>query len=279
MPAYFFSRFFPFNPGIFRDHGFPVRVIAPGHAGARQCKWLHKVIVSDKESQKPWQQKSYRGFAPNINFEDDLAKWPPSRLDQAPIVQEMPVQSLVCNPPQNSVIGMRGATDITVNGVAWSGGGKKIERVDVSIDGGKTWAPAELYKPIEQRRNRHWAWTQYSITFPLPDEVKEKLDKGQQVSLDITSKAMNSDFNVQPEKMEPFWNARGVCINHWYHVKTTLDPKKPKSFTMHDKSQIEFHNTPSGGKFVKKWGAHGWTSDPNHQSNPRPKITEEAKHF
>lgn len=52
-----------------RDHGYPVRAIAPGHAGARQCKWLHKVIVSEKESQKSWQQKSYRGFAPDINFE------------------------------------------------------------------------------------------------------------------------------------------------------------------------------------------------------------------
>jgi hypothetical protein len=120
-----------------RDHGYPVRAIAPGHAGARQCKWLHKVIVSDQESQKPWQQKSYRGFAPDRSFEGDLDHWPPARLDQAPIVQEMPVQSLVCNPPQNSVLGMKGATDITVKGVAWSGGGRKIERVDVSIDGGK----------------------------------------------------------------------------------------------------------------------------------------------
>jgi sulfite oxidase len=72
-----------------RDHGYPVRAIAPGHAGARQCKWLHKVIVSEKESQKSWQQKSYRGFAPDITFEKDLADWPPPRLDQAPIVQEV----------------------------------------------------------------------------------------------------------------------------------------------------------------------------------------------
>jgi sulfite oxidase len=180
-----------------RDHGYPVRAIAPGHAGARQCKWLHKVILSDKESQKSWQQKSYRGFAPDITFEGDLADWPPPRLDQAPIVQEMPVQSLVCNPPQNSLLGMKGATDITVKGVAWSGGGRKVERVDVSIDGGKTWTAAELYKPIEQRRNRHWAWTQFSKTLPLPEHVRKRLEKGEQVSLDITSKAMNSDFNVQ----------------------------------------------------------------------------------
>jgi sulfite oxidase len=95
------------------------------------------------------------------------------RLDQAAIVQEMQVQSLVCNPPQNSLIGMKGAADITVKGLAWSGGGRKVERVDFSIDGGKTWTAAELYKPIEQRRNRHWAWTQFSKTLPLPENVRK----------------------------------------------------------------------------------------------------------
>lgn len=125
----------------------------------------------------------------------------------------MPVQSLVCNPSQNSLMGMKNATDIEVKGVAWSGGGRKVERVDVSIDGGKNWTAAELYKPIEQRRNRHWAWTHFNKTLPLPEDVKEKLKKGQQVTLDITSKAMNSDFNVQPETMEPYWNARGM-VSH-----------------------------------------------------------------
>lgn len=262
-----------------RDHGYPVRAIAPGHAGARQCKWLHKVIVSDIESQKSWQQKSYRGFAPDIDFETDLAHWPPPRLDQAPIVQEMPVQSLVCNPGQNTLIGAKGASDITLKGVSWSGGGRKIERVDVSIDGGKTWTAAELYKPIEQRRNRHWAWTHFSKTLPLPEDVQRRLKKGEQVTLDITSKAMNSDFNVQPETMEPYWNARGVCINHWYHVKTTLDPHREKGMVAHNNITDEFQNTPSGGKFVQPWGLHGWTADPAHQTDPREVKAPEAKHF
>ncbi|KAL3935340.1 MAG: hypothetical protein SGBAC_009125 [Bacillariaceae sp.] len=257
-----------------RDHGYPVRAIAPGHAGARQCKWLHKVIVSDKESQTSWQQKSYRGFAPDISFENQLSHWPPKRLDQAPIVQEMPVQSFVCNPPQNSVIGGKFATDVTVRGVAWSGGGRKIERVDVSIDGGKTWTAAELYKPIEQRRNRHWAWTQFSHTIPLPEEIQKKLRSGQNVTLDIVSKAMNSDFNLQPERMEPYWNARGICINHWYHVKSMMDPNKDKSFVRHNPGSQQFGNTPSGGKFEKQWGLHGFTSDPDHADGANFKVKE-----
>lgn len=149
----------------------------------------------------------------------------------------------------------------------------------MSIDGGKTWTAAELYKPIEQKRNRHWAWTQFSKTIPLPEEVQKKLQNGQRVTLDITSKAMNSDFNVQPEKMEPFWNARGICINHWYHVKSTLDPNREKEVIAHDQSLYEFGNTPTGGKFAKPWGQHGWTIDPDHRTDPQANKAPEAEHF
>lgn len=65
-----------------RDHGYPVRMIIPGHVGARQVKWLHKIKLSNVPSQKSYQCKSYLGFAPNITFEKDLANWPPPRLDQ-----------------------------------------------------------------------------------------------------------------------------------------------------------------------------------------------------
>jgi Mo-co oxidoreductase dimerisation domain len=150
-----------------------------------------------------------------------LAAWPPARLDQAPIEQMMPVQSIICNPPQNTILGGKNATSITLKGVAWSGGGREIQRVDVSIDGGKTWTATELYKPIKQRWNHHWAWTQFYKTIELPEEIKTKLKRGENVRLDLVSKALNSDFNVQPERMEPYWNSRGVAINHWYHVNVS----------------------------------------------------------
>lgn len=127
--------------------------------------------------------------------------------------------SFVCNPPQNCILGVKGSKDITIKGVSWSGGGRKIERVDVSLDGGKNWTATELYKPIEQRYNHHWAWTQFHKTLPLPKEVQEKLNHGEKVTIDLTSKAVDSAFNVQPECMAPYWNPRGIAINHWYHSK------------------------------------------------------------
>lgn len=43
-----------------RDHGFPLRAICPGIVGARQVKWLTRIITSDEESSSHWQRKDYR---------------------------------------------------------------------------------------------------------------------------------------------------------------------------------------------------------------------------
>mmetsp|Transcript_3112 Transcript_3112/g.7566 ORF Transcript_3112/g.7566 Transcript_3112/m.7566 type:complete len:648 (-) Transcript_3112:75-2018(-) len=245
-----------------RDHGYPVRVLCPGHAGARQAKWVHKCIVASDESQKTWQIKSYRGFAPDQNFPDHLSTWGLSdsklRLDQAPIVQEMPVQSLVCNPPPNYTIAGTPET-IRVKGVAWCGGGRGIGRVDVCLYGGTKFVAAELTKPIEQRRNRDWGWYHFHQDLPLSKEDRAKLAKGEKIQLDIVSKAMSGDFQVQPERMEPYWNARGVCINHWYHVPVSVDPKASADVRGPIGSSIQA-NTPSGGSagFNVPWQEHGW---------------------
>uniref|UniRef100_V9IET3 Sulfite oxidase n=1 Tax=Apis cerana TaxID=7461 RepID=V9IET3_APICE len=53
-----------------RDHGFPIRVIVPGVVGARNVKWLAKIIVSKKESQSQWQQNDYKVFSPNTDWDN-----------------------------------------------------------------------------------------------------------------------------------------------------------------------------------------------------------------
>lgn len=146
--------------------------------------------------------------------------------------------SFVCNPPQNSTIGVKNSKEITLKGVAWSGGGRKIERVDISVDGGENWTAAELYKPIEQRYNHHWAWTQWYKTIKLPEELQEKLKNGEKVKMSLTSKAVDSAFNVQPETMSPYWNPRGIAINHWYHSKIVLDPKLTKDEVVRSESEV-----------------------------------------
>eukprot|EP00488_Nonionellina_sp_1-RS-2012_P001072 TRINITY_DN1698_c0_g1_i1.p1 TRINITY_DN1698_c0_g1~~TRINITY_DN1698_c0_g1_i1.p1 ORF type:complete len:124 (+),score=34.61 TRINITY_DN1698_c0_g1_i1:205-576(+) len=58
-----------------RDHGYPVRALVPGFAGARNCKWIQEVSLEQGTSMKPWHENAYRGFSPDISFEEDLYLW------------------------------------------------------------------------------------------------------------------------------------------------------------------------------------------------------------
>ena len=51
-----------------RDHGFPVRVVVPGVVGARNVKWLNRIVISAEESQSHWQQSDYKGFSPSVDW-------------------------------------------------------------------------------------------------------------------------------------------------------------------------------------------------------------------
>jgi len=166
----------------------------------------------------------------------------------------MPVQSLICNPEPHSIIGGANGmiNHINVKGVAWSGRGNGIHRVDVSINGGTTFTAAELTK-LDQPRMRQWAWVQFDQDITLTDEQKAKLKRGQKVELELCSKAVNGCFDVQPERSEPYYNARGVCINHWYRVPVVIDPSKPAGFVQRVDPDDQFSNKPTGGNFHTKW--------------------------
>lgn len=43
-----------------RDHGFPIRCVVPGVVGARQVKWLGRIVISKSESDSHWQQNDYK---------------------------------------------------------------------------------------------------------------------------------------------------------------------------------------------------------------------------
>jgi len=51
------------------DHGYPLRVIVPGTIGARQVKWLKRIILSRDESQSFWQQKDYKTVNPSTSWD------------------------------------------------------------------------------------------------------------------------------------------------------------------------------------------------------------------
>lgn len=196
-----------------RDHGYPLRVIVPGTVGARNVKYVHKITLSSEESPSFWQQRDYKGFPPNVDYSrEDYWKF------AGDSIQELPVQSAITEPKNDTTFTVDDAEDssiVTIKGYAWSGGGRNIIRVDVSIDGGKTWTPATLHESgRRQKYNRAWAWTPWELDVEVPPGTK---------NLDISCKAVDSSYNVQPDTIAPIWNMRGVLNNAWHRVHVDVE--------------------------------------------------------
>ncbi|KAI7902539.1 molybdopterin binding oxidoreductase [Cokeromyces recurvatus] len=185
------------------DHGFPIRVVVPGYIGARSVKYLKSITIQDDESNSFFQRRDYKILPESVADEKQAnAYW-----SKIPSIGEYNVQSYVCNPPDG--IHQGSTFNLKVEGYALSGGGRSIQRVDVSADDGKTWTVAELYQPAADGVNnfgRVWSWCLWSATIIPKKHVR------------IVSRAVDSAGNIQQEY--PVWNYRGVMNNSW----RTIDP-------------------------------------------------------
>ena len=192
------------------DHGYPVRVIVPGTVAARSVKWLSRIILSEEESPSQWQRRDYKCFGPNVGSND--ADW-----DSAPAIQEMPVQSAITS---IRLISLYSAADrrllqvygleedsVLVEGYSFSGGGRRIVRVDVSADDGRSWHQAEFLQD-ESKGAKSWAWTRWRWVLPR-----------WQVGRNFVVKAIDEAYNTQPGQYEPAYNFRGNLTNAWHRVE------------------------------------------------------------
>jgi len=190
------------------EHGYPLRIIVPGHVGVRQVKWVAKVKTSNEEAMGPWQRGiSYKGMSPSVKSMSDFTE---EDLMKIQSIQEQPVTSMILEPKD----GFKAELDeITVRGFAWSGGGRGIIRVEVTPDGGKNWYTAELKEGSEQHPTRAWAWTFWECEVPKPEGLADG------APIEICAKAVDSSYNQQPSSVEHIWNIRGVNNNAWPRVK------------------------------------------------------------
>ena len=185
------------------DHGHPLHVLVPGYVGARQVKWLRRIVLSAKDSQAPWQQEDYQLLPPEMK-DHTLAKW-----EVMPPVLVLPVQSSIMLPPSGSAFPPK-TRAIKCTGYAWSGDGVPIIRVDVTANGGNSWKVAKITNQRITPAGKAWAWVFWEAQVEVPSEVQEK---GGVVVLQ--SKAMDMNSNSQPENAASVWNFRGLCCNSW----------------------------------------------------------------
>ncbi|CAK7268606.1 hypothetical protein SEPCBS119000_003146 [Sporothrix epigloea] len=247
-----------------RDHGYPLRAVVPGVVAARSVKWLSRISVSGEESTSQWQRRDYKLFGPNEGGAPDWDRYP--AIQEMPITSAITGvwvgQSAICNavkqgylsaasPPP--VMGSRAApgvrdlqawltewekshqqaetTPVAVTGYAYSGGGREIVRVDVSVDGGRTWDQAVLLdhiakpydddeakalKNIVARGRRDFAWKRWRYEGSLI---------GNSPTSEIVVKAVDSAYNTQPERHDGIYNVRGNLATAWHRV--TVDTSGP----------------------------------------------------
>ena len=121
-----------------RGHGAPVRALIPGHWGEINVKWLTEIEILEKEEKGYWERRGWHGTGP-VNTVAKL-----------------------------HVINHLDDERIQVGGHTYAGT-RGIDRVEVSTDGGETWADAEL----SERLPGTDVWRQWVFTYDSPGETHE----------------------------------------------------------------------------------------------------------
>ncbi|GJM00397.1 MAG: sulfite dehydrogenase [Methyloligella sp.] len=113
------------------EQGYPLRLVIPGWEGNMWVKWLRRIEVGDM----PWHAREETS-----KYTDLMENGKARRF-----TWEMDCKSIITNPsPQAPITHGKGHTVLT--GLAWSGRGT-IDRVDITLDGGKNWQKARIDGP------------------------------------------------------------------------------------------------------------------------------------
>jgi sulfane dehydrogenase subunit SoxC len=174
------------------QHGYPLRLIVPGWYGMTHVKWLREITVGGGGF-RGWQQTE----AYMLQRSEDEPGTPVTRM--------LP-RSLLVPPGIPDFLSRERFLDAgpcVVEGRAWSGWAA-IDRVEASVDGGDTWAAAELGEALSP-----YAWAGWRFTWDArPGEYE------------LCCRASDAAGNTQPT--EPDWNVGGYCNNAVQRVRVTV---------------------------------------------------------
>ncbi len=135
-------------------HGAPLRLVVPGWPGSCSHKWLTRITVREVEHDGPGMTgMSYRlpnrPVAPGEAVADADMK----------VIHAMPVKSLITHPTDGTLLDR---PTVEVRGHAWVGDGS-VERVELSLDRGRSWTRADLDAPVDPG-----AWQNWRLPVTLP---------------------------------------------------------------------------------------------------------------
>jgi len=161
--------------------GYPLRLIIPGWEGNTNVKWLQSLKLTDQADMARDETAKYTDLMPDGK----------ARL----FTYAMEAKSAITFPSGGQKLPGPGLYEIT--GLAWSGKGR-IERVDITTDGGKTWVKAQLQEPCLPI-----ALTRFRVAWRFDGRAAS-----------IASRAVDETGYIQPTR-EALVAVRGV--NSGYH--------------------------------------------------------------
>jgi sulfane dehydrogenase subunit SoxC len=116
------------------QQGYPLRLLLPGFEGNMSIKWLRRLRVAAEPTYSREETSKYSDLMPDGSVRE--------------FTFYMEAKSIVTRPSGGQRLSAPGFHEIS--GIAWSGRGN-IKRVDVSVDGGKSWQQAQLQEPVLTR--------------------------------------------------------------------------------------------------------------------------------
>jgi DMSO/TMAO reductase YedYZ molybdopterin-dependent catalytic subunit len=179
------------------QHGAPLRLVVPGWYGMASVKWLHRVEAVTTPFDG-YQMRAYRLRQSPEEPGEALRRIAPRALVVPPGFPDFMSRTRVLRPGRH-----------LLEGRAWSGHGP-VTSVDVTVDGGETWAAAELHPPVGT-----WAWRRWT----LPWEVREP---GRYV---VSARAADATGRAQPTGLaEQLWNRGGFANSGLQRVDVAVVP-------------------------------------------------------
>ena len=163
------------------EQGYPMRILLPGFEGNINVKWLRRLKVSAEPAYARDETSKYSDIMPDGR----------ARL----FTLEMGAKSMILRPSFG--INMSGPGVYEISGLAWSGTGR-VAKVEISADGGTSWAEAALTEPILSK-----ALTRFRL--PWQWDGQPAL---------VMSRATDEHGNTQP--FRDAWRAQ-YAPRHTYH--------------------------------------------------------------
>jgi DMSO/TMAO reductase YedYZ molybdopterin-dependent catalytic subunit len=142
-------------------HGYPVRLMAPGKYGMRNPKWITEIVLASADKPGYWVE---RGWSSDT---------------------EMNTSSRIDIPSPGDVLT---AGTLRAHGVAFSGK-RGISRVEVSTDGGSTWADARVKSPLSP-----YTWVLWQYDWQVPDR---------EAQVSVVARATDGNGAVQTSEEAP----------------------------------------------------------------------------